>query len=262
LQVLPGTATRGQVDEYRLVYQDRPPYYILGTDRLSYADLRRLRRELKLGAGIDPDEVEGCPPPRLDALQIGDWRSEIEPTNLQSPISHLPLVDADALVWAEAGDCISRLASHVNIVARWEDVGELSDWLAAAIVANPATLFDCYLLADAPPAPEDLRAWRDALPYAPGYLDRVAVYRRDAPEPAHDRVSPRCFMVLPWAAQAEPADYHGAAEIIWAYDLDAGDDPPLSAWAAAGGAGVWVRGRMASDVAGWREQTEVRLWVE
>ena len=32
LQVLAGTATRRQVTEYGLVYQDRPPYYVLATD--------------------------------------------------------------------------------------------------------------------------------------------------------------------------------------------------------------------------------------
>jgi radical SAM superfamily enzyme YgiQ (UPF0313 family) len=268
LQVLPGTATRSQAGEYRLVYQDRPPYYIFGTDRLSYAELRRLRRELKLGAAIDPGEVEGCPPPRLEALQIVDCRLQIDEPHLQSTIYNLQLidrvcfVDADAVVWAEAEDCVNRLASHVDVVARWEDAAELASWLAKAIAANPATLFDCYLLGEAPSVPEDLRAWRDALPYMPGYLDRVAVYRREAPEPAHDRVSPRCFVVLPWASQAEPADYCGAAEIIWMYDLAAGDAPPLGAWAAAGGAGVWVRGRPEAEVARWGEECDVRLWSE
>ena len=191
---------------------------------------------------------------------------QIDSVNLQSAICNLQLVDrlcfvgTDALVWAQARDCINRLVSHVDVVARWQDAGELADWLAAAIVANPATLFDCYLLADAPPALEDLRAWRDTLPYMPGYLDRVAVYRRDAPEPAHDRVSPRCFVVLPWAAQADPADYPGTAEVIWTYDLDAADEPPLGAWAAAGGAGVWVRGRPAPEVARWRGLSKVPLW--
>src|SRR5439155_14090701 len=46
LQMLPGTGVRAQAAEFGLVYQDRPPYYILATDRLGYDDLRRLRREL------------------------------------------------------------------------------------------------------------------------------------------------------------------------------------------------------------------------
>jgi len=69
LQVLPGTAVRQQAAQYGLRLQERPPYYILATDRLDYGELRRLRRALKHGAGLDADEVEGCPPPRL---QIAD----------------------------------------------------------------------------------------------------------------------------------------------------------------------------------------------
>ena len=52
---------------------------------------------------------------------------------------------------------VSRLASHVDVIAGWDGAGKLAEWLAAAIVANPTTLFDCYLLAKAPPAPEELR---------------------------------------------------------------------------------------------------------
>lgn len=265
LQVLPGTGVRGQAAQYGLVYQDRPPYYILATDRLGYADLRRLRRELKIGAGLDPDEVEGCPPPRADALAPGrgttaDRRKAAGDPSAPAPVDRLWLADAGAATWEAGAAAVARLAGHTDVVARWEDRVALAALLAHAITANPATLFDCYLLAGTPPHPADLRAWRAALPYRPGYLDRVAVYRRDAPEPAHDRVSPRLWLVLPWTAQAEPDAYAGIAEIVWAYGLDAGEEPPLAAWAAAGGAGVWVRGRTAAEVAGWQGEGGLRLW--
>ena len=42
LQVLPGTAVRAEADRYALAYQDRPPYYVLSTNSLPYAELRRL----------------------------------------------------------------------------------------------------------------------------------------------------------------------------------------------------------------------------
>jgi hypothetical protein len=70
----------------------------------------------------------------------------------------------------------------------------------------------------------------------------------------------RLWLVLPWAVQADPADYTGVAAIIWAYDLASGEAPPLGAWAAAGGAGVWPRGCSAEQVAGWRTATGMRLW--
>ncbi len=253
LQVLPGTATRGQAAEYQLRFQDRPPYYILGTDQLSYADLRQLRRELKIGASLDPDAVEGCPPPRPDALDRGAERA-------RSAFDRLWLLDAGVAEWTEAAERLGQLASHVDIVARWDDAARLAELLARAIEQNPSALVDCYLLAEQPPSREDLRAWRAALPFVPGYLDRVAVYRRGAPNPAHERISPRMWLVLPWVAQAEPADYQGAAEIIWAYDLPAGAEPPLGAWAAAGGAGVWARGCPPDALERWRAERGLQLW--
>ena len=88
----------------------------------------------------------------------------------------------------------------------------------------------------------------------------MAVYRRPSPAPGHERVSPRLWLVLPWTAQAVPKDYAGVAEIIWMYDMVEGEMPPFGAWAAAGGAGVWVRGALADQVAEWRERCELRLW--
>ncbi|HNP85734.1 MAG TPA: cobalamin-dependent protein [Kouleothrix sp.] len=258
LQVLPGTATRQQVAEYALVYQNRPPYYILGTDRLAYAELRRLRRELKLGANLDPDEIEGCPPPHWAALQSSSDNPPYMAATAMQPISRVSFADADRFVWDGAKP--DQLANHVDVVARWADAEQVASWLAAAITANPSTLFDCYMFADVAPMPSALREWRAALPFQPGYLDRVAVYRQTMPTPDYLRVSPRLWLVLPWSAQAEPADYQDSAEIIWTYDLYADEAPPLRAWAAAGGAGVWVRGRTATELAQWRAASSLQLW--
>jgi hypothetical protein len=270
LQVLAGTATRRQVAEYGLVHQDRPPYYVLATDRLAYSELRRLRRELKIGAGLDPDEIEGCPTPRL---QIADCRLQIEKGDFQSPISNLQLIDADDAVWLAAESSVNRLATHVDLIVNWEEpqpssvVGRLTTLLTHALAENPSTLFDCYVLAKTPPKPDTLRDWRAALPYVPGYLDRVAVYRspslrRDSelPETGHQRISPRLWLVLPWTAQAAPEAYAGVAEIIWMYDMAAGETPPFGAWAAAGGAGVWVRGATSDELTEYRQRCELRLW--
>ena len=66
--------------------------------------------------------------------------------------------------------------------------------------------------------------------------------------------------MLPWTAQAAPGEYADVAEIIWMYDMAIGETPPFGAWAAAGGAGVWVRGAAAEQVAEWRQRCELRLW--
>jgi radical SAM superfamily enzyme YgiQ (UPF0313 family) len=291
LQVLPGTGARAEAQAYSLVYQDRPPYYVLATDRLDYAELRRLRRELKRGADLDPDEIEGCPLPRAGALRQptndqrpttnDDEEARTENLNLElrtpnagldtwhpaldarhAPIDRLWLPGTDTADWRAAGSSIGRLASHVDVIARWDDAARLAELLARAIAENPATLFDCYLQADTPPKPAELRAWRDALPFQPGYLDRVAVYRRAAPAPAHARVSPRLWLVLPWAAQADPADYADVAELIWEVELAADEAPPLGAWRVAGGAGVLVRGHIvtAEEQTSWSKAIGGYIW--
>lgn len=140
-----------------------------------------------------------------------------------------------------------RLATHVDLVAPAGLLDALAPALTTWAAANPCTVVDLYLLGDAaaPPAPARLRAWRRALPHTPGYLDRVAVYATEHPAefPAlvahpHARVSPRLFLVLPWSAQADPADYAGVAELVWGYDAPPGEALPLGAWRAAGGAGI------------------------
>lgn len=228
LQVLPATAVRQQADAHGLRFQMRPPYYVLGTSELDYPALQRLRRTLKREAGLEPDAVEGCPEPDLAALG--------------APTGPLPPVRA--------------VAAHQTVVARWSERAALGEWLAGAIIANPSTLFDVYFVGE-PPVPAEVRTWRDGLPYQPGYLDRVAVYRSDTTEPDHVRVSPRVWLVVPWEAQIDPHDY-APAEIIWHYRLEPGEEPPLRAWRSAGGAGIAVHATPA-DLAHWRA-AGVRLW--
>lgn len=269
LQVLPGTAVRQQAAQYGLRYQDRPPYYVLGTDRLDYADLRRLRRELKHGAGMEPDMIEGMPEPRRDALRVSDhgrWTND----GALPMVTKVRLVDADEQQWTAAGKLVGQLASHVDIIAPSSIVSRGASLMRSAIELNPSTIFDLYVLTDAPPAPAEMRAWREALPYQPGYLDRVAVWSRAAPLPAHQRVSPRCFLVLPWTASVEPEVYRGVAEIIWRFSLAEGDAIPWHAWAAAGGAGIALsfaegctdayRAQALAHVQAWEQETGRMVW--
>ncbi|NTU81915.1 MAG: radical SAM protein [Chloroflexales bacterium] len=242
LQVLPGTAVRREARQHGLIYQDRPPYYVLATDRLGYDDLRRLRYELKLAAGLDPDAVEGLPSPRRDALD-----NERSPEGLVERVAWprhedyaggegAPHPDSHALRGKAA-----RLSAHVDVVIPADLLAPFTPLLAGWIEANPTTIFDLYLVAgEAPPGPAALRAWRKGLPFTPGYLDRVAVHSAPSPDPPHGRVSPRLFLVLPWVAQADPEAYAGVAQIIWRYDAPAGEALPLGAWRAAEG-GIWLR---------------------
>lgn len=254
LQVLPGTRLRQQAHTYGLVYQPRPPYYILGTDRMSFATLRELRHKLKLQTGLDPEAVDGWPVPRRTALRANSAPDAVAPTAPADP----PLISQ---VWMKPPHALPvlQLASHVDLVVPSPDLPALTAVLCAALTANPSTLFDLYLLYEIPPAPAVLQTWRDALPYDRGYLDALAVYQ-DA-QPVTHRASPRLWLVLPWTSQTEPAAYTRLAGIIWRCELEGDSPPPLGAWQVAGGAGVWVPGATHSQADEWQVATGLQIWI-
>jgi len=265
LQVLPGTAVRQQAQHYGLSFQERPPYYVLETDRLSYADLRQLRRELKQGANVPPDAVEGMPEPRREALKR---RAAMSTAGEYDCVKQLWLLAPEP---TSVDDCLGRLAAQVDIVMRVEDVAMYSPVLAAAIKDNPYSIFDVYLYCEEemPSAPALLH-WREALPFQPGYLDRVAVYQAGDPERGYTRVSPRCFLVLPWTSTLEPLDFDNIAEVIWRFELAEGDFVPLNAWYGAGGIGVCLhflpdcteiyRSQMIAVLEQWERETGRFVW--
>jgi hypothetical protein len=266
LQVLPGTAVRQQAQQYGLSFQERPPYYVLETASLSYADLRRLRRELKQAADVPPDAVEGMPEPRRDALVE---RTTPVAEDAYACVDQLWLL-ADAPLPADGW--IRRLAAHVDVVVRAEDLTLCAPMLAAAISSNPSTIFDIYLYCEEdPPAAHALIQWRAALPFQPGYLDRVAVYQAGDPEKGHTRVSPRCFLVLPWTSVVEPAHFASIVELIWRFELAEGDAVPFSAWYGAGGSGICLhflpdctepyRSQVIAALEQWERESGRFVWL-
>ena len=258
LQMLPGTGVRQQADAYGITFQPRPPYYVLGTDRLPYDDLRRLRRTLKEGANLPPDAVEGMPEPRRNALA--------------------QRVDASAIIdqlWLlEAADeqAIRRLAAHVDVVLKADDIAVKTPLMLAAFKDNPATIFDVYICCEANiPSAVALRAWRDELPFRPGYLDRVAVYQLNEPTRGYTRVNPRLFLVLPWSSTVEPMGYQNTAEVIWRFELGEDDIVPLNTWYSAGGIGICLhflpdctedyRVQVIQELVQWERETGRLLWL-
>jgi radical SAM superfamily enzyme YgiQ (UPF0313 family) len=266
LQVLPGTKVRQQAGQYGLRFQERPPYYVLATDRLSYADLRRLRRDLKIGANVPPDAVEGRPEPRRNALvKHGPTCSK----GAYGCVDQLWLLAPEP---APVDDCTRRLAAHVDVVLSADDLLVYTPALTAALSANPSTLFDVYLYcAEAPPPAQTFRQWRAALPFQAGYLDRVAVYQANELADGYTRVSPRCFLLLPWTSTIEPVDFQDIAEVIWRFELAEGDAVPLNAWYGAGGVGIWLqlnpdctagyRAQVLEAVEQWEQETGRRVWL-
>ncbi len=263
LQVLPGTAVRQQAEQHGLRYQSRPPYYVLQSNQFSYDQLQQLRRELKVGADLDPYAVEGMPLPRTTAL--------LRPAQMRESglVAQLWLAGSDGA--EQLAEAAGHIATQVDLVLAASQLSEASAALGTCIARNPSSIIDLYLLCDAqPPTPDEVRSWRDGLPYQPGYLDRVAVYGGAIGERQDQRVSPRCLLVLPWTSATDPAAYRGIAEIIWRFELAAGDVVPTGAWRAAGGAGIWLhldpsysddeRALVWEQVQGWTQQTGRLVW--
>ncbi len=264
LQVLPGTGVREHAARSSLQYQDRPPYYVLGTDLLPYHTLRALRWELKERAGFDPREVEGMP--ELAGLQAayGMWSSEDERgvgCYSLPPLVDLLDVDCDHPIdWLAAGALLAgRVASRVTVRVRNFDVAVLRELCWPIARDNLTILWDIIVDSDLPPSAV-LRNLRGEWPHEIGYLDRVAVYSQPAPQPEWLQVTPRFVILAPWENRLEPLDYEGIAQIVWRMD-QAPAPEVLAAIAAYGGDGIVVRD-MSEDgaVTAWQTEHGMLVW--
>ncbi|HEY1012036.1 MAG TPA: radical SAM protein, partial [Herpetosiphonaceae bacterium] len=237
LQVLPGTGIRADAERWGLRFQDRPPYYVLETHRMSYAELRGLRWELREAAGLDPRAVEGLPEPRdlLGPPVAGQALQAAGP-----PIDRLALDCAAPLSladWAERGAALARsVASHLVVEAFNADLAVIEALCLPIAAANPTIHWD-LVLDDPALAPAELRALRGRWPHEVGYLDRVAVYRSWRPEPDWHVVSPRLWLAAPWGDPLDLLRFEGLAEIVWRLPATL---PDPSALAESGAAAVIV----------------------
>ena len=85
LAVLPGTAFRAEAAELGLVYQPRPPYYVLGTPGLDRTSLFELMQEAQELFGI---EFDAQPQPVLDFTDRDRdrvWRIDLDSINRPDP---------------------------------------------------------------------------------------------------------------------------------------------------------------------------------
>ncbi len=262
LQVLPGTAVRERAEHHHLVFQERPPYYILGTEQLSYAELRALRWELKERAGFDPREVEGIPEPRGLAAEHGGWSSHAADAALPTLLDYIRLDCQHERDWEHLGRRLARhVASRVTLHVRDFDADVIRRMCWPIAHANPTICWDIVLDGDMP-EPNILRALRDEWPHTIGYLDRIAVYERADPEPPHGQATPRFVVVMPWGTTLDPLRYEGTARIFWRIDPA---DAELRAIAAYGGDGIVVTHQDAETHAmleRWSAEHGFAVWSE
>lgn len=260
LQVLPGTTVRERSDSYGLQYQDRPPYYVLHTDRLSFAELRALRWELRERTGFDPMAVEGMPELNLGGVH--------EPANAASPKFHDGPLDQYTLDCAEQADWSARgrrlaprVGAHFTLFVHDFDPEVLQSF-AWPIAMDNLTIHWDVVLVGAPPPPAILRALHAAWPHEVGYLHRIAVYQRATPEQPYHKVSPRWTLLVPWDTTVDPLAYEGIAQVVW--QVRARDLPSsLDKIAAYGGSGLLIVGKdevPGEVISTWQEATGLSVW--
>jgi radical SAM superfamily enzyme YgiQ (UPF0313 family) len=140
LAVLPGTPFREEATELGLLYQPRPPYYVLKTPRLGRADLFGLMQEAQELFGI---EFDAQPPPVLD---FGDrqkecvWRVDLDVSDRAEPPP--PACRAQAFtLWFRS----SRFDRHIR---------EMTALVRELLDQNPFTTLQIILEPTADPAPE------------------------------------------------------------------------------------------------------------
>ena len=266
LQVLPGTGVREHAARWALRYQEHPPYYVLGTDRLSYSELRALRWELKERAGFDPREIEGMP--ELAGLHAthGDWSSEdaaLMPAEIPRLVDFLRVDCRHVLEWEAAGAALAgRVASRVTVYVRAFNARVVRRFCRPIALANPTIVWDVLIEGEPPPAHE-LRELRDEWSHQTGYLDRIAVYTRPTPEPEWARATPR-FVLLPcWGTDADPLNYEGIALLLWRFSRQP-TEAELAAVPARGGDGIVVEAEPAAEtderLKQWQAAHGLLLW--
>jgi hypothetical protein len=118
LSVLPGTAFRQDAQRLGLVYQNRPPYYVLRTPTLQIEQLYSLMEEAQEAFGI---EFDPFPPPVLpgqDDLHDNGMARVVQ-IDLDSPEQTLPPPERRAqtlTLWFRGVDLDSHVADMVRSI--------------------------------------------------------------------------------------------------------------------------------------------------
>jgi hypothetical protein len=220
-----------------------------------------LRWELKERAGFDPREVEGMP--ELAGLRAthGCWSSK-DADDIPALVDYLVVDSRDIQDWERVGHALARrVASRVTVRVRHFDAEVVRRLCGPIAQANPTICWDIVVDGDAP-EPSMLRRLHADWPHATGYLDRIAVYERIAPEPPYGKATPRFVLLAPWGTALDPLRYEGIARIFWRLDPSEAD---LQAVAASGGAGIVVGegdAEVMAKLACWSEEHGLVVWTE
>jgi radical SAM superfamily enzyme YgiQ (UPF0313 family) len=216
LAVLPGTAFREEAAQLGLVYQPRPPYYVLQTPTLGRTELFGLMEEAQELFGI---EFDAQPAPVLDfgpAERSRVWRTDLD----RGPASPAPAADERAqafTLWLRS--------------AHWDrHCGEAAVLIREVLGANPFTTLQVVLEPWEPAAAADV-----ARQVSPRLLASLAAVCQETPtyldkfyalQPGRPNGAKRLIVLLPLRLRRDLCE-------DW---LDAAGELATVVWQADGGA--------------------------
>ena len=212
LSILPGTAFRGEAERLGLVYQARPPYYVLQTPTLGTDDICELMDEAQEAFQLEFDPLA---PPRPEPILDSAGMVRVARVDLDDPSGDLPTPE--------------RRAQAFTLVLRCSDFDGRRDRAAALIRRvvddNPHTSLDVLLEPLGEPTHLTVRALAGMLEAcfsSSSYLDlfyslqpnRLLGAKRLVvvlPLPSRERVAPAWieqageFATLAWSDALSPA---------------------------------------------------------
>jgi hypothetical protein len=208
LQLLRDSVLFREREKYGLLCQDEPPYYVLGSDSLSFAGLREAITAYNEKFG-DPGWHRAPP-----SWTRTSWSSHSRPAETASdawqegetwryPISKI-LVDLNKyhdhpMDMRQIRKIAGLLSNSVtfwceNVAASHSDM--LCDILASLSRENPYGVWNIVIEPAGQCPPSLFSAIRDAIHYLPNYLDYASVFLQDDPECPYLRASSRIFVLL------------------------------------------------------------------
>jgi radical SAM superfamily enzyme YgiQ (UPF0313 family) len=214
LSLLPGTAFRQEAAQLGLVFQPRPPYYLLRTPSLPRQALYELLHEAQELFAV---EFDAAPEPVLDFEENGDLKKvlRVELERDQEPGAAESWAQALTL-WLRADDFRGRAAQVCRHVRR---VLEANPYTTLQVVLEPR----CGDMA-AQFTPRFLEEVTAACHEAPTYLDRYY-----ALQPGRANGAKRVVVLVPDGGRVNPA-WLAAAEEHATCVLPTDKDVAASAW--------------------------------
>jgi radical SAM superfamily enzyme YgiQ (UPF0313 family) len=222
LAVLPGTAFREQAAELGLVYQPRPPYYVLKTPNLDRTDLFGLMQEAQDLFGVEFD----APPAPVLHFAPGPGPERVWRVDLDAPERDPdppPASRSQAFtLWMRAGDFGARRRDAAGLIRQ-------------VLADNPYTTLQVVLEPAVPPCGLSLPLLEELTAVCqsqPTYLDRYY-----ALQPGRANGARRLIVLLPAGLRPrlEPGwleELGGLVSVVWRGRAEAADlEPYEHVWA-------------------------------